>query len=153
MLQTSYQDACQISEWLENSLPKIHSFKARSYDKTSICSVYPGPIVKHFFPHFKVMRHQTVQSRAHYGTIRFLLYFSQTHKPSIVPSWGTYGVKIMSSVGPRCYLSHGCTVYIMASYINGLVQERHNSIANALELCLSCTNPLIYDHVMVLFCY
>ena len=28
-------------------------------------------------------------------------------------------------------------------YINGLVQERRNSIANALELHPSCTNPLI----------
>ena len=28
-------------------------------------------------------------------------------------------------------------------YIYGFVQERHNSIANTLELCLSCTNPLI----------
>ena len=27
--------------------------------------------------------------------------------------------------------------------IDGLMQERHNSIANALELCLSCINPLI----------
>ena len=26
-------------------------------------------------------------------------------------------------------------------YIDGLVQERCNFIANALELCLSCTNP------------
>ena len=30
--------------------------------------------------------------------------------------------------------------------IDGLVQERHNSIANALELCLSCTNPSIWSH-------
>ena len=29
------------------------------------------------------------------------------------------------------------------THINGLVQERHNSIANALELRLSCTNPSI----------
>ena len=29
------------------------------------------------------------------------------------------------------------------SYIDGLVQERHNSIANALELRLSCTDPSI----------
>ena len=29
-------------------------------------------------------------------------------------------------------------------HIDGLVQERRNSIANALELCLSCTNPSIY---------
>ena len=28
--------------------------------------------------------------------------------------------------------------------IDGLVQERHNSIANALELRLSCTNPSIW---------
>ena len=29
------------------------------------------------------------------------------------------------------------------THCNGLVQERRNSIANALELCLSCTDPLI----------
>ena len=29
------------------------------------------------------------------------------------------------------------------AYIDGLVHERHNSIANALELRLSCTNPSI----------
>ena len=33
-------------------------------------------------------------------------------------------------------------------YFNGLVQEVHNSIANALELHLSCTNPLICSHVV-----
>ena len=33
----------------------------------------------------------------------------------------------------------------MIYYIDGLVQERRNSIANALELCLSCTNPSICD--------
>ena len=30
------------------------------------------------------------------------------------------------------------------AHIDGLVQERRNSIANALELHLSCTNPSIY---------
>ena len=30
-----------------------------------------------------------------------------------------------------------------AVYIDGLVQERRNSIANALELRLSCTNGLV----------
>ena len=30
---------------------------------------------------------------------------------------------------------------ISKSKNDGLVQERHNSIANALELRLSCTNP------------
>ena len=32
--------------------------------------------------------------------------------------------------------------YSLIQYkFDGLVQERHNSIANALELCVSCTNP------------
>ena len=32
----------------------------------------------------------------------------------------------------------------MHVYVDGLVQERHNFIAEALGLCLSCTNPSIY---------
>ena len=35
----------------------------------------------------------------------------------------------------------------VSQYVDGLVQERRNSIANALELLLSCTNPSI-DGVM-----
>ena len=34
-------------------------------------------------------------------------------------------------------------------YIYGLMQERLNSIANALELRLSCTNPSIYASLNV----
>ena len=34
-------------------------------------------------------------------------------------------------------------------HFDELVQERHNFIANALELHLSCTNPLIYIHKIV----
>ena len=30
-------------------------------------------------------------------------------------------------------------------YVDGLVQERRNSIANALDLRLSCTNPSMWD--------
>ena len=30
--------------------------------------------------------------------------------------------------------------------IDGLMQEKRNSIANALELCLSCTNPSKYEY-------
>ena len=30
-------------------------------------------------------------------------------------------------------------------YIDGLVQERRNSSANALQLCLSCTNSSIWN--------
>ena len=32
------------------------------------------------------------------------------------------------------------------SHIDDLVQEIHNSIANALELCLSCTKPSMWHH-------
>ena len=35
-------------------------------------------------------------------------------------------------------------LYNYAAHINGLVQKRRNSIANALELRLSCTNPSIW---------
>ena len=34
-------------------------------------------------------------------------------------------------------------------YIDVLVQERRNSIANALELRLSCTNPLLYSSLVI----
>ena len=37
-------------------------------------------------------------------------------------------------------------IHSTAHDMDGLVQEKHNSIANALELHLSCTNPLIYAH-------
>ena len=37
----------------------------------------------------------------------------------------------------------------MDSYIDGLVQERHNSSALAMEIRLSCTNPSIYFLVSI----
>ena len=37
-----------------------------------------------------------------------------------------------------------CFSFRMYYNINGLVQERRNSSASAMELCLSCTNPSIY---------
>ena len=33
---------------------------------------------------------------------------------------------------------------LLMMIVDGLVQERRNSIANVLELCLSCTNPSIF---------
>ena len=39
-------------------------------------------------------------------------------------------------------------IYTCSLCINGLVQERRNSIANALELHLSCTNPPIGNTFM-----
>ena len=41
-------------------------------------------------------------------------------------------------------LNADITGYNMVLYINGLVQERRNSSALAMELHLSCTNPSIY---------
>ena len=34
---------------------------------------------------------------------------------------------------------------LYVEYIDGLVQEKRNSIANALELRLSCTNPSLLE--------
>ena len=42
---------------------------------------------------------------------------------------------------------------ISICHIDGLVQERHNSIANALELRLSCTNPSIWYTVSSLLTF
>ena len=36
-------------------------------------------------------------------------------------------------------------VIMSEAYIDGLVQERRNSIADAMELRLSCTNPSMCD--------
>ena len=44
-------------------------------------------------------------------------------------------------------LTSPCTTAMCASYIDGLVQERCNSSANALELHLSCTNLSIMSVV------
>ena len=48
----------------------------------------------------------------------------------------------------RNELQYTCKTYGGPVYwqIDGLVQERRNSIANALELRLSCTNLSIYLH-------
>ena len=43
---------------------------------------------------------------------------------------------------PNNIIQFDCALFC-CGYINGLVQERRNSIANALELRLSCTNPSI----------
>ena len=42
------------------------------------------------------------------------------------------------------FVKKGDPLEWVIAYIDGLVQERRNSIANALELRPSCTNPLIY---------
>ena len=45
---------------------------------------------------------------------------------------------------PGAWTSAGMVLnWIIQNNLDGLMQERHNSIANALELRLSCTNPSI----------
>ena len=38
-------------------------------------------------------------------------------------------------------------------HVDGLMQERRNSIANTLELRLSCTNPSLYTCIYILLGY
>ena len=50
------------------------------------------------------------------------------------------------------YISHVAGVMILpcpTTYIGGLVQERRNSSALAMELCLSCTNPSILGYSFI----
>ena len=44
-------------------------------------------------------------------------------------------------------------MYIYIYYIDGLVQERRKSIANALELRLSCTNPSLSIYINIYIYY
>ena len=48
-------------------------------------------------------------------------------------------------------LSYQCRNSHYKGKIEGLVQERRNSSANALELRLSCTNPLRWSHDHFIF--
>ena len=43
----------------------------------------------------------------------------------------------------NCWTSTNARQWVKQLYVDGLVQERCNSIANALELHLSCTKPLM----------
>ena len=53
------------------------------------------------------------------------------------------GLKL-NHVSKRGHWQQALNSAIADPYIHGLVQERCNSIANPLELRLSCTDPLIY---------
>ena len=68
---------------------------------------------------------------------RYLWFTMRCHQKSI--SLHAKGIWIISSTGFLC------------SHFDGLVQERCNSIANTLELRLSCTNPLICCRGMIIW--
>ena len=49
---------------------------------------------------------------------------------------------IIAGIESAAYM--GQVTEMWQTHIDGLVQERHNAIANALDLCLSSTNPPIW---------
>ena len=57
------------------------------------------------------------------------------------------GFGIQNTIGGLNFGINFISEYSNTTYdhLNGLVQERHNSIANALELCLSYTNPSTFS--------
>ena len=57
--------------------------------------------------------------------------------------WWNWISLIQQSHRTNVITDHVLFILISHHYIDGLVQERRNSIANALELRLSCTNPSI----------
>ena len=40
-------------------------------------------------------------------------------------------------------------VIVVMLYVDGIVQERHNSIVLAVELCLFCNNPSMYYYSII----
>ena len=69
----------------------------------------------------------------HYYYFFFVIHIC----PSICPNVLSTLFNIINCFKSQFYLDFG-------SYIDGLLQERCNSIANTLELHLSCTNSLIW---------
>ena len=74
------------------------------------------------------------------------------------PQNATISWKKMAAISPEIFLtkfylkmtSAKCQPFcinLSASKIDELMQERHNSIANALQLCLSCTNSSICQYL------
>ena len=82
-----------------------------------------------------------------YGDIDFGQYWQQDI------TWTIIGFSLMRFCGihqraisqcvPKLLF---CILIVKTIHINGFVQERRNSIADALELHLSCTNPSIYGN-------
>ena len=54
-----------------------------------------------------------------------------------------FGVLHISVVLYKPFIFYGIKISGLFQYISGLMQERNNSIANALEFHLSCINPSI----------
>ena len=103
--------------------------------------------------------------------IRLLIWHIQWNKNNSHgnDSWQWHHMSIMALKIPEnlmIFFSNTCYVTTMKnqsstslficgwhlSHFDGLVQERRNSIANALELRLSCTNPSTYSGLHIPRC-
>ena len=76
----------------------------------------------------------------------FLCQFSLvSSRSSFFPPQSTRkGVEVCHHDDTLWYFQVFFSLSFLSDYrFSGLMQERRNSIANALELCLSCTNPLV----------
>ena len=69
----------------------------------------------------------------------------------VILKFSTWGVKLRSHVQSSCGPDFDSLTLLtwVCSHMDGLVQEKRNSIANALELRLSCTNTSIYMRLAV----
>ena len=84
------------------------------------------------------------------NTCRYLLLIGKQNSPIVnIPRVGfakaLLSTKDISDLTIRSFESHsygtGISAVQLLQHFDGLMQERRNSIANALELRLSCTNP------------
>ena len=69
-----------------------------------------------------------------------------THICVTLPQWVKMDITIrLVLVNARCMINYYQFHMHIYMYINGLVQERHNSSVLAMKSHLSCINPLIWD--------
>ena len=79
--------------------------------------------------------------------LMFISFFEKMYLVSVIP---TYISKIWDDKNTTLW-KKPIFKNEQQGYFHGLVHERCNSIANALELCLSCTNPSICSHIHILW--
>ena len=115
----------------------------RKYTKGGI--IWDSLFLKKITPHF-FTRHRTLL----YKPIALQLWHLPLYGFTHVLCWTQYlgvGKKTQLKRSPitlvwlLSFMATSIQQYISISHIDGLVLERRNSIANALELRLACTNP------------
>ena len=100
-------------------------------DTTAACLLHQAPQTRVMMP-MSVLQDFTAR-RAHQSPLGARLACSRT--------WPDWWVWISVRTARQVWGLGSLTLSACLVQIDGLVQERRNSIANALELRLSCTNP------------